>query len=106
MTTSDTFDGMIAVIQAFKVGKAIQWREQYCGKVFEWKDIPCNTNPFESVPFFNFNSYEYRIKPEPREFWMKINLGESRGYAYTSAEAVVAHGFRPEECIHVREVIE
>jgi hypothetical protein len=53
-------DEMIAVIQAHKEGKEIQFR---CVDDFDktW------TSYSESSPSWNFSEFEYRIKPEPRK---------------------------------------
>jgi hypothetical protein len=54
---------MIAVLQAAKDGKEIEWRA-FNG---EWR-------PKEVCPF-DFNNVEYRVKPEPRRFWCVIKDG-------------------------------
>lgn len=90
-----TFDEMIAVLQAAKEGKTIQVR----GKGFHrWDDLSVNTIPSAS---FDFSAFEYRIKPTPREFWLR------RGYVYyTAREAVDPHeNFPGSDIIHVREVL-
>ena len=53
-------DEMIAVIQAHKEGKEIQFR---CVDDFDktW------TGYSESSPSWDFSEFEYRIKPEPRK---------------------------------------
>lgn len=53
-----THDEMIAVIQAHKDGKAIEFR--YDG---EWKTCQDNN------PLWNFTNNFYRVKPEPRVRW-------------------------------------
>lgn len=55
-----TIDEMIAVLQAVKEGKQIQVRVG-------------GESPFYdclSSPVWDFAMFEYRIKPEPREFWL------------------------------------
>jgi hypothetical protein len=55
-----THDEMIEVIQAHKDGKAIQAR--LAGGGSEWKR--------NTAPQWNFLSAEYRVKPEPKEYWL------------------------------------
>lgn len=57
---------MIAVIQAHKERKRIEWRykNHKQGEPFEW-----TPTPYEAA--FNFSDFDYRVKPEPpkpREF--------------------------------------
>ena len=56
-----TPDEMIAVIQAHKEGKKLECRSADLsgGK---WHPV--------LEPSFNFKLVEYRVKPEPREFWL------------------------------------
>jgi hypothetical protein len=56
-----THDEMIAVIQAHKDGKVIQARSNL--RNTDWIDI-------KYEPIFNFNSNDYRPKPEPKEYWL------------------------------------
>lgn len=55
-----THDEMIAVIQAQRDGKGIQAKSYLAGAY--WHDI--------SYSGFDFGNYEYRVKPEPRYFWI------------------------------------
>ena len=67
-----THDEMIAVIQAHKEGKKIQ----YCdyGQHIEWKD-------YGPTPSFNFYSFHYRIKPaEPKKVKLLAWLEHDTGY--------------------------
>jgi hypothetical protein len=54
-----TIDEMIAVLQAAKAGKQIQFRWH---STAEWKDM--------SKLVWDFENYNYRVKPEPREWWI------------------------------------
>lgn len=62
-----TIDEMIAVLEAAKAGKQIQckgdglWSDTCpeCGEPHPWK--------------FNFGLYDYRVKPEPREWHIPIS---------------------------------
>jgi hypothetical protein len=58
-----THDEMIAVIQAHKDGKVIQFRPRIVRD--EWM-----TKPKGVAPSWNFDNTEYRIKPIPKEYWM------------------------------------
>ena len=56
-------DHMIAVMQAFKEGKAIQyWARCNRGTDENWGDAP--------NPIWNWATFEYRVKPEPRRIWL------------------------------------
>lgn len=50
---------IIEVVQGFMDGKDIQWKEINFGH--QWDKV-------RGKPFWNFAIYDYRIKPEPREF--------------------------------------
>lgn len=56
-------DYMIAVLQAAKEGKAIQyWARRNRGTDENWGDAP--------KPIWNWATYDYRVKPaEPSRFW-------------------------------------
>ena len=49
---------LLPIIEAYASGAKIQSRRDD----EEWRD--------DSYPLFNSMSYEFRIKPEPREFWV------------------------------------
>ena len=56
-------DHMIAVLQAAKEGKAIQyWARCNRGTDENWGDAP--------NPIWNWATYDYRVKPEPRRIWL------------------------------------
>ncbi len=63
-----THNEMIAVIAAHRDGKKIEYRNG--------RDNGNRWMVIESVPLWNFGDGEYRIKPEPRECWVKF---DSRG---------------------------
>lgn len=64
-----TPDEMIAVLEAFKEGKAIQG---VSGD--RWFDI-------QGTPIWNFRNYSYRVKPaEPRELWVSVSRQEIRTF--------------------------
>ena len=59
-------DHMIAVLQAAKEGKAIQYRARgNRGTDENWGDAP--------RPIWNWATYDYRVKPaEPRRVWLNF----------------------------------
>lgn len=83
-----TIDEMIAVLQAAKAGKVVE-HKSFCG----WSPITW------------FNNYQWRVKPEPREFWITTS-----GHVWT-VEQYAKDWFRGDEdeynrrVIHVREVL-
>lgn len=67
-----TIDEMIAVLQAAKEGKNIEFSHysgrrdgenigRSCAKSPEWRRA--------FTPTWNFHKYEYRVKPEPQRLW-------------------------------------
>lgn len=57
-----TIDEMIAVLQAAKEGKAIQWRHRGTSDQ-DWWNAPGNLG-------WNFDLHEYRVRPKPREVFV------------------------------------
>jgi len=81
---------LLPIIQAFAEGKDIQWRNT-TGE--EWQSTTGNLSFFDN--------WCYRIKPEPREFWIHKRFS----IAYNEEDI----GPNPEDddqFIKVREVIE
>ena len=84
------------IIQAFGEGKEIQYRN--AGR--RWHNISHNTGFLEP--------YEWRIKPEPREFWLELHPESD----LSCVQAVkCSQGNKPDDClgkeiIKVREVLE
>lgn len=98
-----THDEMIAVIQAHKEGKQIQKRA---------KSFSQNGWYAVSLDGFNFNLYEYRIKPDPQVIYV-VRTGESQLHITTTstkeAAAEVATRWnrgRSSECYEVVEFVE
>jgi len=88
-------DEMIEVIQAHKDGKTIQLRHKNQPK---WVDF--------SKPLWNFDNTDYRVKPEPREFYIDLN---SNGTVQCGLPVRASDGSASSlasETIKVREVIE
>jgi hypothetical protein len=88
-------DEIIAVVQAHNEGKAIEWRpKNWKGDTnSEWKLD--DRGPRE--PDFNFYSYDYRVKREPREWTVPEPFWRGSNEIYNSTTV---------EMIHVREVLE
>ncbi len=67
-----THDEMIAVIQAHKDGKTIQYK---VGEDMDWLNIPHQK--------FNFGGYDYRVKPEPMVRYAVVgNLGHTKDHVF------------------------
>jgi hypothetical protein len=93
MTTEDK----IKVMQAHLDGAKIEVRDR--NTYDPWR--------LAITPVWDWYHYEYRVKPEPREFYINIYAGHT-GYPYPTKDAAdkdSEHNNRL-ECIHVREVIE
>ena len=98
-------DEMIEVLQAMKEGKKILIRENapsYC-----WRDYVYSDN----TGGMNFVVFEFKVKPEPREFY--VNIDRTGLYTHkTEKEAIkgkttlVGHININTETIKVREVLE
>lgn len=84
-----TIDEMIAVLQAAKVGKKIQYYEN---------DIWCDLHG--DYPHF---IEEYRVKPEPREWWIHPISYPDCEY---EGDRILDKQPKNPAWIHVREVIE
>jgi hypothetical protein len=88
---------IIEVLQAFMDGKTIQIAELYSDK---WEDLKIKN------PRWNWRDMKYRVKVEPREWWVNI-YPESDSFAHISKEEADRFGRKTrKECVHVREVIE
>jgi len=86
---------LLPVIQAFADGRAIEWRLE--GE--KWNDATldgrlCATSEVNDI-------YEYRIKPESREWWLNTRTAE----AYVTKECAEKFALG-EKIVHLREVIE
>lgn len=88
-------DEMIAVVTAYRDGKQIEFRRND-GEP-KWLD--------NVSPRWNFESFDYRIKPAPREWWMITCAHEKQCGAliYREKQESIAPNCSQ---IHVREVIE
>lgn len=98
-------DHIIAIMQAYKAGKIIQCRQKR-GWINQPTTWSTNYKPFD-VFEWNFNDYEYRVKPEPREFWLALDEStDTAGFAWTKREKNEGKIQTRLNVIHVREVEE
>ena len=84
----------IAVMQAFVEGEKIE--RMISGN--QWQEV--------EEPVWSWNEVNYRVKREPREFW--VNVYEKReSYTWSTKEEAerMARDDRV-ACVHVREVLE
>lgn len=80
------------IIQALAEGKTIQY---YCGG--DWVDVG---NPMLD------GIGHYRVKPEPREFWVNLYPNDAAHSAHRSKERADERATPNRiECLHVREVV-
>lgn len=95
-----TIDEMIAVLQAAKARKQIQYKHH---SETEWYSVP--------EPLWDFNQNDYRVKPEPRE-WTLHKPDDPTLSALGNMNAVPYNPERGTKCamtecrpIRVREVL-
>ena len=86
----------IAVMQAYVDGEEIEYAK---------RDIPgvgtaCSWDSHGYTPNFDWHNYDYRIKPKPREFWVRIDHGIAMQISSDSDKQ------ERDGWIKVREVIE
>lgn len=86
-----TTEEKIAVMQACVDGKTIQICPS--GRS-NWSDT-------KIPPQWNWVDFNYRVKPEPREWWVVPNA-----WLFASRDIAEAHSINSKEIIHVREVLE
>lgn len=91
----------IAVMQAYVEGKKIQSRCCFPKEIDNWEDC-CD-------PVWNWGQFDYRIKPEPRRFWIR-RWGDNSMSAYES-EKGARNGLTEikrskEEIFEVEEIVE
>jgi hypothetical protein len=92
-----THDEMIAVIQADKDGKEIQYRMKHPS--YTW--YKC-----EPVPMWNFCECDYRVKPKPREFWVLLAADNAACTVYDCMQEACTHAEKYKlSMLEVREVI-
>jgi hypothetical protein len=107
-------DSMIAVLQAAKEGKPIEVRGNGSAT---WNSLIGIICPHETwshscnePPMFNFGIYDYRVKPEPREWWIVQSKIEENFNVHAFRDLRDAEnynlGYWGKKPIKVREVIE
>lgn len=80
---------------AWAQGEKVQWRKRRNPEA-KWEDQPEYA--------WDWNDWEYRIAPKPREGWVNIYPGKSLFETREQADEVaVSHRL---ECIRVREMLE
>ena len=92
-----TIDEMIAVLQAAKEGKQIQARSKHYPDG-GWRDT--------DISSWHFFPFDYRVKPEPREFWINVYPDHIDCIAHRIRERAIASCAPDAKTIRVREVIE
>lgn len=98
-----TVDQMIEVLQAFKAGKKIQVRSIYSMNEEDWDNLV--------IPSWQFGSFNYRVKPELREYLVAIDsAGEPIGVTKASCGFITITDTRYPlsgvRAIKVQEVLE
>lgn len=95
--TKDESKQARAVMQAWEEGKTIQLRSLRSSPS-EWIELIL-------CPLWNWEACEYRVKPEPRDFWFIKNIGDDeRRFGWSRCD-VRQEGVDYLEQIHVREVL-
>ena len=92
-------DRMVAVMQAFKEGRAIQYRARGSKDTDKiWDDAP--------NPRWDWSVFDYRVKPAPpRRIWVNMYCNRM-GFAHASREQADANGGDVStECVEFVEVV-
>lgn len=106
-------DKMCDVMQEAQRGKPVQWRPRMLRANYSngGPDIPPLDNPWgdDDNPTWNWGACEYRIKPDPRVFW--IVEWPTRWHVYQSLDCAIAAsrqqiGDVPGQVIRVLEVLD
>ncbi len=88
------------VIKAWKEGRTWQHKPKHSCLGTRWLDNYGDISPFDEC----LSSYDLRVKPEPRSWWINIYPGISSIHAHRS-KSEADHDAGPErtECIQVWE---
>ena len=96
-----TIHEMIEVMQAAERGEQIQYKRSGHG----WREC-------ESEPAWDWRSFDYRVKPQPREWFIAMADGMCCGFAYASEVDIPqlpptpsGYAWPKREIVRVREVI-
>lgn len=92
-----TIDEQIAILQAAKAGKAIEFIPRH-------SLTPRKRELWTGVTF-NFVDNLYRIKREPREWWISLRGNDLQNPAYWNENSARAHMLTC-EVVRVREVLD
>ena len=92
----------IDAMLAFQNGKDME----YCKLEphgYEWTTLRKN-----GTLSFNWQTYDYRIKPKPREFWLNLYRNDGHSFVVHKSEETAKRAADPDlkKTIKVREVIE
>lgn len=91
---------IIAVVQAAIEGKKIEWR---------WKDraeSPWMETLYPGKGTWDFEHLDYRVKREPRTWWVNVYPDWSYGFYHSKQAADNCAGHERTECVRVCEVME
>lgn len=95
----------LVIMKAYQEGKTIQVRHNRTdGFKPPWIDV----TPHPEKNPMAFDVFDYRIKPEPRDFWAVKSSGASSEYfglLFTSEDRAQGEPYSRNEIIHVREVL-
>ena len=91
---------MIEVLQHFEAGGNVEFRSTIDDDYLVWQDAV--------APAWNFDDFEYRIKPKPLELWVNVypEPRSSVGYVFYKSEdnAIRFRGVNG-RTVHMREVL-
>ena len=86
----------IEVMQAYVGGQPLQMRLRHTCGGGNWTDV--------GIPSWDWVSNEYRVKPEPMEFWVNVHPDGTKRLYETPAGAMV-NAAQKVRTLHVREVV-
>lgn len=94
--TKEKAKELLPIIQAFADGRTLQWKENESLHP-NWINVTGNNCNFD------VSLYEWRIKPEPREFWLCVWIDDSVSTYFSEEEANSHSNKKLKEIIHVKE---
>lgn len=90
-----THDEIVSVVQSHKAGKTVQFKEKFESV---WRECP-------GLPSWNFNRFDYRVKPEPREWCLEFDP-VTRKVVRDHRILAGQHPCSGPSVVHVREVLD
>lgn len=88
---------MITVLRHFETGGKVQFRIISRVPDLDWQDAVS--------PIWNFDEFEYRIKPKPLELWVNLYPDGTSSPYETKKEALAAKkDYAEARTVHMREV--